>query len=57
VPALRFGEVAHLLDEAACLRRIVVLHGGLEVFAERDGLTELTPEPAEQADPRRRDRH
>ena len=54
---LRIGEVAQLLDEPTCLGGVVVLHGGLKVLAERDGLTELAPEPAKQADARRGDRH
>ena len=50
MPALLLGE-GHLEDEPACLGGVVVLHGGLEVLAERDGLAELAAEPAEQADP------
>jgi hypothetical protein len=56
VPSLRLGE-SHLQDEPARLRGVVVLDGSLEVLAERDGLAELPAEPAEQADPCRRDRH
>jgi hypothetical protein len=55
--ALRVREVRHLLDEPARFRRVVVLHGRLEMLAKRDGLTELPPEPAQQADAGRRDRH
>ena len=49
VAALLVGEVEPF-DEASRLRRVVVLHGCLEMLAEGRRLRELASQPAEQAD-------
>ncbi len=45
----RWSSEKGICAEPARLARVVVLHGGLEVLADRRRLRELAAQPAEQA--------